>query len=211
MPKARWSSGCGSTNGLWAQKSPIFGKTYGKRILTKWKNLFFQPLSWILGKIAVFLDSVAKNVRFFVIWLFFPEKPQGFTSGLWAQKLLAPFCNFDTKNSASGQAETSENESASSDKAWLESLFAKLGTGQVNFVPSGFWVRFWFKIAPQLMKNPHLSASSGQVDEVTDGQSSTCRSAASDLLREAPPPRAENNCTPVRARSRNLSRTRTCP
>ena len=120
------------------------------------KNLFFRPLSCILGKIAVFHDSVTKKCKVFCYLALFPEKSQGFTSGLWAQKLLAPFCNFDWKNSASGQAETSENESASSDKSWLESFFAKLGTGQVNFVPSGFWARFWFKIAPQLMKNPHL-------------------------------------------------------
>ena len=127
---------------------------------------FFNPSRGGWAKLRFSRDSVATNVRSFVIWLFFPEKSQGFTSGLWAQKLLAPFCNFDWKNSASGQAETSENESASSDKSWLESFFAKLGTGQINFAPSGFWARFWFKIAPQLMKNPHFEIAKARVFEV---------------------------------------------
>ena len=150
------------------QRLRVYQRALGTKMPNPWKNIlkthfyrngkmcFFPTPLVEFGQNRGFPRQCRKNVRFFVIWLFFTEKSQGFTSGLWAQKLLAPFCNFVWKNSASGQAEASKNESASPDKSWLESFFAKLKTGQVNFVPSGFWARFWFKIAPQLMKNPHV-------------------------------------------------------
>ena len=83
------SSPCESTNGTngpWAQNCPILEKAHGKlNFVMKWKNHFSQPLSSMLGKIVVFHGNVTKTCTASVIWPFFQEMSQTFTSGLWAQ------------------------------------------------------------------------------------------------------------------------------
>ena len=126
------------------------------------KCVFSTPLVEV-GQNRGFPRQRHKKCKAFCYSALFPRKVPRFHQRALGTKIVSSICNFDWRNSASGQAKPSENESGSSDKSWLESFFAKLGTGQISFVPSGFWARFWFKIAPQLMKNPQVEKARSHV------------------------------------------------
>ena len=126
-PKPAGPAVAGLPAGFGHKNAQSLEKHIENAFLPKWKNVFFSTPLVEVGQNRGFPRQRRKKCKVFCYLALFPEKSQGFTSGLWAQKLLAPFCNFDWKNSASGQAETSENESASSDKSWLESFFRQVG------------------------------------------------------------------------------------
>ena len=129
------------------------------------KSVFSTPLV-CLGQNRGFPRQCHKKCRIFCYLALFPEKSQGFTSGLWAQKLLAPFCNFDWKNSAGGQAEVSEMKAPGQILARI--FFRRAGDRPSQFCAFGLLGPFLVQNRTPINEKPPLSPTLGTEGVISD-------------------------------------------